>query len=105
MLSTLSFLVLKFSGLLRIGENIEKVGYDMHSHSPPKAYAFNGHDPKSSSSEESGSEGCLRVGTRSSEAHRNQSRLSRLEPMGVILSHFPQVRLCTGSWWLLISGR
>ncbi|CAE7628187.1 AMT1-3 [Symbiodinium necroappetens] len=58
-LSTLSFLVLKFSGLLRIGENIEKVGYDMHSHSPPKAYAFNGHDPKSSSSEESGSEGCL----------------------------------------------
>jgi len=58
-LSTLSFLVLKFSGLLRIGENIEKVGYDMHSHSPPKAYAFSGHDPKSSSSEESGSDGCL----------------------------------------------
>eukprot|EP00439_Symbiodinium_sp_Y106_P071011 s1557_g12.t1 len=28
-----------------------EVGYDMHSHSPPKAYAFNGHDPKSSSSE------------------------------------------------------
>ena len=58
-LSTLSFLVLKFSGLLRIGENIEKVGYDMHSHSPPKAYAFSGNDPKSSSSEESGSDGCL----------------------------------------------
>ncbi|CAE7839305.1 AMT1-3, partial [Symbiodinium sp. CCMP2592] len=53
-LSTLSFLILKFSGLLRIGEDIEKVGYDMHSHSPPKAYAFSGNDPKSSSSEESG---------------------------------------------------
>ena len=31
-LSTLAFLALKFSGLLRIDEHIEKVGYDMHSH-------------------------------------------------------------------------
>ncbi|CAE7797414.1 AMT1-1 [Symbiodinium sp. CCMP2592] len=45
-LSTLSFLALRFSGLLRIDDHTEKIGYDMHSHSPPKAYAFSGQDPK-----------------------------------------------------------
>ena len=58
-LSTLSFLALKYSGLLRIDEHIEKVGYDMHKHSPSKAYAFNAYGGyvKESSSEASGSEG------------------------------------------------
>ena len=45
-LSTLSFLALRFSGLLRIDDHTEKIGYDMHSHSPPKAYAFNAYDAK-----------------------------------------------------------
>ncbi|CAE7236042.1 AMT1-3, partial [Symbiodinium sp. KB8] len=68
-LSTLSFLVLKFSGLLRIGENIEKVGYDMHSHSPPKAYAFSG------------------------EAVKPIGVIPTREPMGVILSREGQGRI------------
>ena len=45
-LSTLSFLALRFTGLLRIDDHTEKIGYDMHSHSPPKAYAFSAYDPK-----------------------------------------------------------
>ncbi|CAE7563912.1 AMT1-2 [Symbiodinium sp. KB8] len=60
-LSTLSFLALKYSGLLRIDEHIEKVGYDMHKHSPSKAYAFNAYGGyvKESSSEVEAVEMCI----------------------------------------------
>ena len=39
-LSTLAFLVLKLTGLLRISEEVEEVGIDTKSHSPPKAYSI-----------------------------------------------------------------
>ena len=39
-LSGLAFFVLKLTGLLRISEEVEAVGIDTQSHSPPKAYAM-----------------------------------------------------------------
>jgi len=47
-ISTVAFLVLKYSKMLRIDDHTEKIGYDMHSHSPPKAYAFNPYSKDSS---------------------------------------------------------
>ncbi|CAE7224052.1 AMT1-1 [Symbiodinium sp. CCMP2592] len=39
-LSTIAFLVLKLTGLLRISEEVEEVGIDCKSHSPAKAYSL-----------------------------------------------------------------
>ncbi|CAE7943691.1 AMT1-1 [Symbiodinium sp. KB8] len=39
-LSTIAFLILKLTGLLRISEDVEAVGIDEKSHSPPKAYSL-----------------------------------------------------------------
>ncbi|CAE7187002.1 AMT1-1 [Symbiodinium microadriaticum] len=47
-LSTIAFLVLKLTGLLRISEEVEEVGIDEKSHSPAKAYSLSA-DAKSMS--------------------------------------------------------
>ena len=39
-LSGLAFFILKVTGLLRISEEVEDVGIDGKSHSPPKAYSL-----------------------------------------------------------------
>eukprot|EP00439_Symbiodinium_sp_Y106_P057814 s450_g8.t1 len=39
-LSTIAFLILKLTGLLRISEEVEEVGIDEKSHSPAKAYSL-----------------------------------------------------------------
>ena len=39
-LSAIGFFLLKITGLLRISDHVEEVGFDSHHHSPPKAYAL-----------------------------------------------------------------
>eukprot|EP00490_Sorites_sp_Unknown_P000494 CAMPEP_0114664548 /NCGR_PEP_ID=MMETSP0191-20121206/29017_1 /TAXON_ID=126664 /ORGANISM="Sorites sp." /LENGTH=527 /DNA_ID=CAMNT_0001906999 /DNA_START=42 /DNA_END=1625 /DNA_ORIENTATION=+ len=49
-LASISFFILKVTGLLRYGEDVEETGIDSHHHSPPKAYALGpaSHSPSKS---------------------------------------------------------